>query len=161
MRTIEWTTLDRSTWIDGEWSSEPDKVQWPDLATGLPCLAVRHARYGFWCGYVGVPPTHPLHGRHYDEPNVDVHGGLTFSDACQLGEEEGRGICHIDEEEPNVWWFGFDCGHAWDISPQDATRAEKEGGIWALVDDDESCYRTLEYVKQQCSKLALQLRRMK
>lgn len=84
MDTREWTTVDKAKWGPGPWMSEPDKRQWPDEATGLPCLMVRNPGGGNWCGYVGVPATHPLHGKHYDANGVDVrvHGGLTFSEAC-------------------------------------------------------------------------------
>lgn len=46
------------------------------------------------CGYVDVPATHPMHGKHYDDVDVDVHGGLTYS-----------------EKEGDVWRFGFDTAH--------------------------------------------------
>lgn len=61
-----YTTMDKSTWGDGPWQHEPDKVQWTDEATGLPCLAVRN-RFGAWCGYVGVDEDHPWHGLGCDD----------------------------------------------------------------------------------------------
>src|SRR5690349_7808688 len=85
METIEYINpkCDRSKWPAGEWDGEPDKKQWQDKATGLPCLANRQPRTGHWCGYVGVPKSHPLYGKEYDKADVDVHWGLTFSDKCQ------------------------------------------------------------------------------
>lgn len=73
METKEWTyrsersedSKDRHPWPDGPWMSEPDKVQWPDEATGLACLAVR-GPMGSWCGYVGVGKAHPLYGIEYN-----------------------------------------------------------------------------------------------
>lgn len=59
METIEYRTMDKSKWNRGPWDSEPDKKQWQDEATGLPCLIVRN-RMGALCGYVGVPESHPL-----------------------------------------------------------------------------------------------------
>jgi hypothetical protein len=57
------------------------------------------------CGYVRVPPTHPLFGTDYDDFDVDVHGGLTFADIESCTEhEDGQG-----------WWFGFDCAHCMDM----------------------------------------------
>lgn len=54
------------------------------------------------CGYVGVPETHPLYRKtYYDLDDIDVHGGLTFSDFSSWDEED-------------VWYFGFDCAHPWD-----------------------------------------------
>lgn len=114
MQTIEYRTVDKSEWPRGEWDDEPDKVQWPDPATGLPCIA-RRAMRGNWCGYVGVAPGHPLHGRDYDSvgEHIECHGGLTFAEACEPNAHAARDICHLaDAGEPeHVHWFGFDCAH--------------------------------------------------
>ncbi len=158
MEAKEWKTLDRSEWAaDPQWDDEPDKVQWPDESTGLPCLAVRNAHSGYWCGYVGVAEGHPSYGVNYDDVYVGVHGGLTFSDKCRPGNTEDRGICHIPGpgEPDHVWWLGFDCGHCMDYSPNDLKRAEERGGMWRI--DTGSSYRTLAYVKEQCRQLAEQL----
>ena len=159
MEAREYTTIDRDAlkWPSGEWDGEPDKVQWPDDETGMPCLAVRNPISGFWCGYVGVAPDHLLHGEDYDEVCAEVHGGLTFSGMCHPGETEGEGICHVPGEgEPDhVWWFGFDCAHAWDYSPMDLQRANKISYPFTI--SPEKKYRTLEYVKQECRNLARQL----
>lgn len=144
----------------GPWDSEPDKVQWPDPDTGLPCLAVRHERMGFWCGYVGLAEGHPYFGKGYDDVPVEVHGGLTFADACHPGKSEAYGICHVPAagEPDHVWWLGFDCGHAYDASPSDYQRAveNKHQWPWAVSADEE--YRTLAYVREQCAQLARQLK---
>lgn len=70
---------------------------------GLQChiykiagLGIGSLSGGWHCGYVDVPGTHPLHGKHYDDVNVDVHGGLTYSD---------------NVEENESWRFGFDTAH--------------------------------------------------
>jgi hypothetical protein len=73
---------------------------------GLSCAVVLAREGGHRCGYVRVPPGHPLHGKVYDSPDVDVHGGLTFSEIEECKEHaDGQG-----------WWFGFDCAHAGDAS---------------------------------------------
>lgn len=120
MKTIEYPNLvDKSKWPSrGPWDSEPDKVQWRDEATGLPCLIVR-GPHGGLCGYVGVSRSHPGFGQdssHESVYNVDVHGGLTFADKCS---GDHHGICHTVEcgEDDNVWWFGFDCAHLGDLTP--------------------------------------------
>jgi hypothetical protein len=95
----------RERWAPGPWDDEPDKVQFPDPETGLPCLAVR-GPMGSWCGYVGVGPQHPWYRKDYStcctlptpcgesycghspEAMTRVHGGITFSGACH---ESGRG----------------------------------------------------------------------
>ena len=151
----EYTTIDRAAqgWPSGEWDGEPDKVQWKDESTGMPCLAVRHGHSGHWCGYVGVNPDHPLFEKGYDEPSVEVHGGLTFADSCQKGETEAVGICHVPEpgESDHVWWFGFDCAHCMDIGPLDAKYNNERGWL------RKGAYRNLRYVQNQCALLAGQL----
>lgn len=157
MEHLTYTTIDRTGWPKGVWDNEPDKVQWQDQETGLPCLAVRHRVTGNWCGYVGVPPEHPWHGRDYSDIHepLEVHGGLTFSDACSGGPED-TAICHVPGEgEPDhAWWFGFDCGHCYDLSPGMEAYHREIGLIDFGV---QKKYRTLEYVKNQCHQLALQL----
>lgn len=149
MKTLEWTTIDKSSWPRGEWDSEPDKKQWLDEATGLPCLIVRGPS-GALCGYVGVPDGHPLFEKDYSSADVSVHGGLTFADHCCPHEDgEGRGICHVVEpgEADNVWWLGFDCAHSGDVWPRD-----RHG-----LHDAWSRYRDWHYVARQVESLAKQL----
>lgn len=138
-------------WPAGPWDQEPDKVQWPDPDTGLPCLAVR-GPVGAWCGYVGVPPGHPYHGVDYHQVPADVHGGLTFSDKCAAeGDDPAHGICHIPGpgEPHDVWWLGFDCAHWHDIAPAVIERMPFR--------HEQQTYRTLGYVKAECTSLARQL----
>lgn len=99
---------------------------------------------GAWCGYVAVPPGHALHGRGYDDPDVDVHGGLTYADACH------GPICHVPKpgEPDDVWWFGFDCAHAWDMSP---------GSLQFHRPMPDEVYRTVEYARRETESLAEQL----
>ena len=156
METKEYTFVNRAGWPSGEWDGEPDKVQWQDGETGLPCMARRNSHSGNWCGYVGVSEGHQYFGKDNDIPNVDVHGGLTFSDACHDSGDE-HGICHVPStgEPDHVWWFGFDCAHCWDSSPRDLMHANERGYPFTIMSDEE--YRTLSYVKNQCASLAKQL----
>ncbi len=153
--------ISKATWGDGPWQSEPDRAEWRDEATGLPCLAVRHSSAGHWCGYVGVAPGHSWHGKDYDqctEPTpcddtwcshsagsrADVHGGLTYAKACH------GNVCHVPApgEPDDVWWFGFDCAHSGDLSP---------AHTWARSREWEE-YRDLDYVRGECARLAQQVK---
>ena len=113
-----WRTIDKAGWGPGEWQSEPDKAQWYDPRTGMACLIVRN-HYGALCGYAAVEADHPLHGQDYGVPDVDVHGGLTFSGPCSNSVDHSTGICHIPGagRTDDVWWFGFDCVHWRDFRP--------------------------------------------
>lgn len=55
---------DKSTWGEGPWQHEPDRLEFEHA--GLPCLIVRN-HFGALCGYVGVSPGHPLHKVPYSE----------------------------------------------------------------------------------------------
>lgn len=148
-----WVTTDKATWGPGPWQDEPDKEQWQDEATGYACLIKRGWRSGSLCGYVGVPEGHPWHGG--DWPDADVHGGISYAAPCEEGPE-GHTICHIPgpgEPEP-LWWVGFHCAHAWDISPAMEARTG-DLGLPPIRCGDEF-YRTAAYVKAECASLAKQ-----
>lgn len=186
-----WTREDRSLRAglplpEGPWLEEPDKVQWVDQNTGLDCLIVRGPG-GALCGYVGVPPEHPWHGKGYSaclidnadcedryscdhgtpEALVEVHGGITFASDCQESDtvNQDRLICHVPFEgrTPHVWWFGFDCAHSFDLTPLDLAFAIKENFRYPFIDPrardgvEGETYRDVEYVKDECKDLALQL----
>ena len=139
----------------GPWNNEPDKVQWPDPRTGLACM-VRRGPMGNWCGYVGVPDTHPWHGRHYEDAPVEVHGGLTYAALCDSDEETG--ICHVagpGEPEP-LWWFGFDCGHSWDLIPR-FTAPDIADRFGDPLITQRGAYRDVAYVTAEVENLALQI----
>lgn len=146
MEYREWKFVEKSKWPRGQWDREPDKAQWTDEVTGLPCLMHRNDG-GALCGYVGVPEGHPSFGKAYDDVDTDVHGGLNFASLCgELDEQNGHGICHVPAEgEPEkVWWFGFDCAHFQDLCPG----YDADGG---------GLYRNFSFVKRECASLAQQL----
>lgn len=167
-----YTTVDKSEWGDGPWQDEPDKIQWTDAETGLPCLVKRHSSLGHLCGYVGVSEGHPAFEKDYDDVRVaggsedgwpDVHGGLTYAAHCEEGDE-AMAICHIPEpgQPDHVWWLGFDCAHSGDLSPamaaRDRARFEETGDpLWAPLAGHEEKYRTVDYVRRECASLARQL----
>jgi hypothetical protein len=148
--------VDKSDWGAGPWQHEPDRLEWEHA--GLPCLATR-GPCGHWCGYAAVLPGHPFHGKSYDDPNVVVHGGLTYADKC------GGSVCHVPKpgEPDDVWWFGFDCAHSGDYAPmlgRYRNRGQKSYDHAAAVAADDwniEQYRTLDYVRAQASALAEQL----
>ena len=129
------------------WESEPNHAEWIDEDTDYKCRIVRHDHFGHLCGYVGIPKNHPLWGKHYsdDEVGIQVHGGLTFADSANPDGDWGGGL----------WWFGFDCSHAGDLSPK---------MLMYLVEKDYynsargETYRTWDYVENEVRELVRQLR---
>lgn len=118
-----------------EWENEPDKVEFEYL--GFKCLILRNPELKTLNGYIGLPKSHPYYGKDYNDIDVEVHGGLTFS---------GQG----GRWDKHYWWIGFDCAHAGDLMPG----ADIPGRItnrWDLS------YRNIEYVKNELKHLAEQL----
>lgn len=155
--------MDRTGWPSGPWDNEPDRVEWKMAEPpGYPLLIVR-GPMGSLCGYVGLPPGHPLHGVGWDAPEVealDAHGGINYAKACS------GNICHVPApgEPDDVWWLGFDCSHAWDYSPGLQARvASRSGGKATYVGSPpeylDETYRTVEYVKTAVEELAATLAR--
>jgi len=76
-------------------------------------------RCGYANGYVAVPPEHPLHGVNYnDVEDIDIHGGLTFSESVEEIKADGWrddteciGFDNFDEIPKDYWVFGFDTMH--------------------------------------------------
>jgi hypothetical protein len=134
------------------WENEPDRVEFNHV--GFPCLALR-GPVGAWCGYVAVPPGHPMHTKPYNAVDVAVHGGLTYAGVCQ------GPICHKPEpgEPDDVWWLGFDCAHFGDLTPSMVKLRQKMPEIFGQFDHlhTNEVYRDLEYVKNEIRQLAEQL----
>ena len=96
---------------------------------GLKCLILRHLRMGHLCGYVALPRSHPEWGKHYDEPDISVHGGLTF------GRQGKEGTLWDGQE---LWWYGFDCAHYEDKVPG---LPYMEGHLWTVEEVMEEVER--------------------
>ena len=125
----------------GLWDGEPDQIAWTDPDTGYPALMWRN-KFGSWCGYVAVPPGHPAH--ELDQgflDGIEVHGGITWSGPRRDGAE--------------LWWVGFDCGHAGDDNWLMAEHEAKYGTC-----PFNGVYCDVGYVRQEVSRLAQQLKEM-
>jgi hypothetical protein len=146
VETKEYRTVDKSDWPRGPWNDEPDKKQWTDEATGLPCL-IHRGPSGALCGYVGVTDGHIYFRVDYGAVDVDVHGGLTYADFCSPSDDESHGICHVPAagEPDHVWWLGFDCAHFGDCCPEFKSSANHT-------------YRDFDYVTAEVTRLAAQLK---
>ncbi len=143
--------IDRNGWGPGPWDGEPDHVKWRTLA-GFPAQA-RRTRFGYWCGYVAVPHSHPSYGRvPYWHPSgdrgaplqkLDVHGGVTA-------------VGHFIGDESS-WWIGFDCGHALDSRPGELAFLKTVDPTIVWPSAPWAIYRDLPFVRRQCEQLAQQL----
>ena len=153
---------------------------------GYKCVVI-FGNIGHRCGYVGIPKNHPLYGKYYSD-HLDikksdvgeraVSGILPLLGAC-IDEDER--ICieayfqchggityagggeHSDYPvESDLWWFGFDCGHAGDRPDLDYAIKNfpihrKEYKLRKMVESKypiDDVIRTEEYVADECKKLA-------
>ena len=158
---------------------------------GYKCV-VAFGAIGHRCGYVGVPKIHPLYGKGYDDyleikksdiGDREISGIFPLLGAC-LDEDERIRIeayfqCHggityagggENSEYPiksDLWWFGFDCGHAGDKADLDYAimkfpNRREQLIIRKSIEDkypiDGDIIRTESYVAEECEKLAEQLK---
>ena len=139
-----------------QWDNEPDFV---DIEGKAYHLVVNRSHMGNLNGYVGVKRQHPWFGLHYDDNklrNIEVHGGLTYSNKA---EWEGM--------KKKYWYFGFDTAHAWDIVPQ----LEEMKKMHGLPDFEElfpsfgsffkSTYKDLNFVSNEVNDLFEQIKQVK
>jgi hypothetical protein len=131
---------------DRPWEHEPDNEEWVHDLTGYKCTIWRHPTFGHLNGYVAIPKGHRCHGKHYDNLDVEVHGGLTYSE---------------QDKETDEWVVGFDCSHAGDMSPKlmltllKYTEADTETIEFKMRSER---YRTFAWVKEEVCSLARQLK---
>lgn len=73
-------------------------------------------------------------------------------------KDEPDRICHVPApgEPDDVWWFGFDCAHCWDVAPGVLALYARINMARPLVQRDET-YRDVAYVRAEVEKLAAQL----
>lgn len=141
------TYIDKSTWPAGR--DEPDRVSWTHR--GVPCLMVRSESTGAWCGYAATVEGHPWYGQ---EPDAQVHGGVTFAGPCH------GTVCHVPEpgEPDHVWWIGFDCAHYMDLAPRmEALMGELVANELRKKLDVFLSYRDQGYVMKEVEDLAEQI----
>lgn len=139
---------------DGVWVYEPDLVKFEQ--SGMQCIIKRcvgmqrgdsSASGGHFCGYCVLEEDHPLYkctwGKWPTEIDDAVHGGITFSD---FNDEYG-------------FLIGFDCAHAWDISPGTQKTIDSLSTLtgrkrFTLPLNMRPFYKDILFVMQNCQQLA-------
>ena len=132
--------------ILGPWIEELDYLSW-GLINGYVCTIKRSTATFCYCGYVSIPPDHPMHGVGYDgaiygikvHGGIRVHGGITFA---------GLSI------DSGYWTFGFDCSHLGDVAP---AMISYQSNPYKHAVSFEEKYRDLAYVIKEVDSLAQQL----
>ncbi|UEM08002.1 hypothetical protein JL101_035725 (plasmid) [Skermanella rosea] len=155
-------------------AEEGDALDFVDESTGYRC-AMRRNQMKAWCGYVQVPPSHPWHGKSYNDQvpvpaevlerpvSMDELGVMNVFCASVISTpEEGLYApallvrCHggltysghpwWDKADQTSWWFGFDCNHAGDITP-----------AYPQTWGEDDVYRDVAYVKSALAKACADL----
>ena len=133
------------TFPPGPWDKELfDWGVWVDELSGLQC-AIRRNGSGAWCGYVILPPEHPINRRNFS--GEDRHMDLTSGDPVWL-EVHGGVTFHGRFAHPEIGVtgtaVGFDCAHFGDCVPVYGARQEGE-------------YKTAEFAMSEVRLLASQI----
>jgi hypothetical protein len=106
---------------------------------------------------------HPFYVKGYGGKaisSISVHGGITYADKCVEGGNIENSICHLDNKSEPVWWFGFDCAHAYDLLPKldaDLSAVSSKSNYSKYYASHHDVYRNIEYVKAEIKNLAEQL----
>ena len=98
---------------------------------GFNCRISRMPMHHY-CGYIQIPRDNGYH----DEPNIKVHGGITFM-GCD-------------------GWVGFDCAHYDDITPK--VEMYMETIVTSKIDSQHKTYKTFEFVFDNLKSMAEQLK---
>lgn len=99
----------------GEWDKEIDFYQ-EEVADGMLIVIRRHKSLYHLCGYIVLPTTLLLTDEQIN--NLNVHGGITFSQTVKGGLDiHNSDSFFYSEETETRTAIGFDCAHVGDISP--------------------------------------------
>ncbi|MGL5716241.1 MAG: hypothetical protein ACRCX2_24700 [Paraclostridium sp.] len=130
------------------WETEPDFLEFIDESTGYKCFIQRHPELKHLCGYVELPKEHKLYGKdNMDNEEIfneiDVHGGVTYTNEIRF-KQQNYTIDYV---------VGFDCAHAGDYLP-----FFLPWGMNKIIWNDT--YKDIEYVTNECKKLAKKLKEL-
>lgn len=119
-----------------------------------PRIIVEELTKGWGQGYAIIPPKHPCYGII---PDVEVHGGLTFSEYAKDVDWP-----EISAEDKDGFIIGFDTLHAWD-TPERWPKERVEAEAKYLAEQLENMWgsnRVRNYCLHRVSKLMSHLRKI-
>ena len=96
--------------------------------------------------YVEIPKNHKYYLKHYDEIDIDVHGGLTYS----------KNYLYTNENDKlDGWFIGWDYAHFDDFIgyelnyPSEFRTNSKK---WATEEIQKDVYSVCKQLKEACDK---------
>ena len=121
---------------------------------GYTCVVI-YTTMGHRCGYVGIPKSHSLYGKDYDDiyEFIDCHWGLTYSGG-------GNNFTYPIKEENNLWWFGWDYAHCDDSNDWSCYKEYfgEEPSEYLVFSYNGGNIYYKEDVERECKKVAEQLK---
>ena len=141
--TAYYNLIDKSKWLPGRWTDEPDLVTWHSYYASI---IVRNEA-GHFQGFISLPKNHPVKGMDIGDHYLDmitVHGGVSYSGTQipKLAHHEG-----VEADFKNKWIIGIDGFHSSDISPRALLSApDKSSG--------NQTYRGANFMMLETIKLA-------
>lgn len=156
--TNRYTSDEKKLWWGyGEWCEEPDLVEFEHC--GFKCIVFRqasretceefHMSGGHLTGYVAIDKDHTFYGKDAYHLYLDVHGGITFA---EIGNEE-------------LFFIGFDCAHAGDITPSmEMLKKKYSNEIYQVPEQFKHLslfnptYKNIAFAVGECKYLAEQLK---
>lgn len=146
----------------GDWANEPDFILWQDAHTSLYCAIIRSPVMGNLCGYVAVPETHPLYRKSEHAVHIDCEKPINYANASIAGNYENYQAIESPLED-KLWWFGFDCMHASDLTPATEKELLQDAPNAAVKEKAEHplrrfcSYKDVAFVMLACTELSATL----
>lgn len=129
-----------------------EKFVYKDYICIVKRMMGAYSFFGNLNGYVVLLPDDKYNGKHYDEIDVNCHGGLTWSSNAE--------DLFPEYKDDDYWIIGFDCAHYGDLQPFMILTE-----MWMtppfdntiILDDPNLTYKDFEYVRNECRKIVDQL----
>lgn len=94
----------------------------------------------FPVAYIKVPEKSKYYQKNYDEIDLDVHGGLTYS----------RNYLAIEDKVLQGWFLGWDYAHVGDyIALPSEIENEDDTHKWTVEEIQEDVYRALRELRNE------------
>lgn len=106
---------------------------WKDR--GFICFILHNSTFDTLNGYISIPPYHPWYKKSYDDIDIEVHGGLTFS-----------------EDMNGEWIIGFDTNHFGDSYGPNCDSSSDA----LITTHNHKNYRDEEYVTNEIESMVTQ-----
>jgi hypothetical protein len=127
-----------------EWENEPNFLEFIDDSTGYKCFILRRKDWGSLQGFVQIPKEHS-HRLSIKKLKIRAHDWIV-PDAGRYFRYEFKPNLPIDDFTRESYLVFFSCSDIDDLLP------------YSDKNNPNAKYRNIEYVTNECKKLAKQLK---